>query len=167
MTAWTPRDEYFMSRALQLARTAEALGEVPVGCVVVRGDSIVGEAYNGPIGANDPTAHAEILALRLAGHAVGNYRLVDCDLYVTLEPCPMCAGAMVHARIRRLLFGALDPKTGAAGSVLNGVRDERLNHQVQVLSGLMADEAGTLLTEFFQRRRQARKAERKSAGPDQ
>lgn len=153
-------DARFMTRALHLARTAEATGEVPVGCVVVRDGLIVGEAYNAPIGTHDPAGHAEIRALRMAGRAVGNYRLVDCDLYVTLEPCAMCAGAMVHARLRRVVFGARDEKTGAAGSAFDLLTAATHNHQVQVTKGVLAGESSELLTEFFRRRREARKAEK-------
>ena len=148
-----PFDLDMMRRALALARQAEAGGEVPVGAVVVIDGEVVGEGWNQPVASHDPTAHAEILAMREAGRKTGNYRLVNATLYVTLEPCAMCAGAMVHARIDRLVFGASDPKTGAAGSVFDIVRSPRLNHQLQVTSGVMAEECGTLLQDFFRSRR--------------
>lgn len=142
-----------MRRALALAREAGEAGEVPVGAVIVRDGRIIGEARNRPVSASDPTAHAEILALRAAGEAVGNYRLVGATLYATLEPCPMCAGAMVHARVARLVFGAADPGTGAAGSVFDLLRDTRLNHAVQVQGGVEQEACGGLLREFFRARR--------------
>ncbi len=142
-----------MARALELARRAAGQAEVPVGAVVVLEGRIVGEAANAPIESDDPTAHAEILALRRAGRTVGNYRLPGAVVYVTLEPCPMCAGAMVHARIARLVYGAADRRTGAAGSVFDLARSPALNHQMQVSGGIMADECGRLLRDFFQRRR--------------
>lgn len=142
-----------MARALDLARRAQAAGEVPVGAIVVMADELVGEGWNRPISAHDATAHAEIQALRAAGGHLGNYRLVDCDLYVTLEPCAMCAGAMIHARIRRLVYGAADPKTGAAGSVFDIVRNPSLNHQLDVTPGVLATECGELLRDFFRARR--------------
>jgi tRNA(adenine34) deaminase len=143
----------FMSRALELARRAGAAGEVPVGAVVVLGQEIVGEGRNRPIGLNDPTAHAELVALREAGERVGNYRLVGTTLYVTLEPCVMCAGAMIHARVERLVFGATDPKSGAAGSVFDLTGTEALNHRIEVAGGVLADECGQLLRDFFRARR--------------
>ena len=142
-----------MRRALDLAARAEEAGEVPVGAVIVRDDEIIGEGFNRPIGLNDPSAHAEILALREAGHETENYRLPGSTLYVTLEPCPMCAGAMVHARVGRLVYGAGDPKSGAAGSVLDVVRAPALNHQVEVTGGVLAGDCGQLLREFFRERR--------------
>lgn len=146
-------DAHFMRLALDLARQAEAAGEVPVGAVVVQGGSVVGCGYNRPISSRDPTAHAEIEALRAAAGALGNYRLPGCTLYVTLEPCPMCAGAMVHARIARLVFGASDPRAGAAGTVFNIVQARELNHRVEVSGGVLAAESCALLQEFFRRRR--------------
>jgi tRNA(adenine34) deaminase len=146
-------DMRFMSRALELARRAGAAGEVPVGAVVVLGQEIVGEGRNRPIGLNDPTAHAELVALREAGERVGNYRLVGTTLYVTLEPCVMCAGAMIHARVERLVFGATDPKSGAAGSVFDLTGTEALNHRIEVAGGVLADECGQLLRDFFRARR--------------
>jgi tRNA(adenine34) deaminase len=146
-------DEYWMHRALQLARNAAERGEVPVGALIVLGDEILGEGYNQPISANDPTAHAEIVALRAAAQRVGNYRLPGATLYVTLEPCSMCAGALIHARIERLVFGAFDPKTGAAGSVFELLPSPLHNHQVECRGGVLADECAQLLRDFFQARR--------------
>jgi tRNA(adenine34) deaminase len=143
----------FMRAALDRARAAEAAGEVPVGAVLVRDGEIIGRARNRPIEANDPTAHAEILALREAAAAAGNYRLPDTTLYVTLEPCPMCAGALVHARVSRLVYGAADPRAGAAGSVFDLVRSEALNHRMEVRAGVLADESRELLQGFFRARR--------------
>jgi tRNA(adenine34) deaminase len=152
-TAEPASDAHWMGVALALARDAAARGEVPVGAVVVCGKAIVGRGGNAPIAHNDPTSHAEIAALRDAGRTLGNYRLPGCSLYVTLEPCAMCAGAMMHARIARLVFGANDPKTGAAGSVIDLFAEPRLNHHAQVSGGVRADECGTLLSEFFAARR--------------
>ena len=146
-------DEDFMRAALGLAREAEQAGEVPVGAVVVLDGEIVGRGSNAPIGRHDPSAHAEMLALRDAAQRVGNYRLVGCELYVTLEPCLMCVGAMFHARIARVIYGASDPKTGAAGSVLNLFEEQRLNHHAVVLGGVLADECGSVLSQFFATRR--------------
>lgn len=146
-------DAAFMQAALELAGQAAAAGEVPVGAVVVRDGKVIGRGYNQPVGQTDPSCHAEIMALRDAGRALGNYRLPDCDLYVTLEPCVMCAGAIMHARIRRVVFGAPDPKTGACGSVVDLFAESRLNHHATVTGAVMADEAVTLLQEFFARRR--------------
>lgn len=146
-------DAFFMSRALELARIAEREGEVPVGAVVVKDGGIVGEGWNRPIGTHDPTAHAEIVALRAAARALGTYRLLDTTLYVTLEPCAMCAGAMVHARVKRLVFAATDPRAGAAGSIFNIVQHEALNHRLVYESGVLADECSALLRGFFLARR--------------
>lgn len=148
-----PTDLVFMSRALELARAAEAAGEVPVGAVVVREGQIIGEGSNRPISGHDPTAHAEIVALRAAAAAIGSYRLLDTTLYVTLEPCAMCAGAMVHARVRRLVFAARDPRAGAAGSVFNIVRNPALNHLIECDEGVLAEECAALLKGFFRARR--------------
>jgi len=148
-----PADLAFMSRALELAREAAAAGEVPVGAVIVKDGQIVAEGWNRPIGTCDPTAHAEIIALRAAGTALGTYRLIDTTIYVTLEPCAMCAGAMVHARVGRLVFGATDPRAGAAGSVFNVVQNPALNHRIESGGGVLADECGTLLRDFFAARR--------------
>lgn len=144
----------YMRRALQLARDAACAGEVPVGAVVVSGGQIVGEGANRPIAGHDPTAHAEILALRAAGAALGSYRLTDAVLYVTLEPCAMCAAAMVHARVRRVVFGAFDPKAGAAGSLIDLFRLPGLNHRVDAFGGVLADDCGAVLSDFFAARRQ-------------
>ena len=142
-----------MEAALSEARACTAFGDVPVGAVVARGDEILAAAGNARERLDDPTAHAEILALRAAAKAAGSWRLDDCTLYVTLEPCAMCAGAIVLARVGRLVFGAVDPKAGFVGSLGDLVRDERLNHQVEVLSGVLADEGSALLKDFFRERR--------------
>lgn len=142
-----------MRIALELAGQAAASGEVPVGAVVVHEGVVIGRGYNQPIGQTDPSAHAEIMAMRDAGRVLGNYRLADCDLYVTLEPCVMCAGAIMHARIRRVIYGARDPKTGACGSVVDLFAEPRLNHHATVTGAVMADEAVALLQEFFAQRR--------------
>jgi tRNA(adenine34) deaminase len=142
-----------MAHALALATEAAARGEVPVGAVVVRDGAIVGRGGNAPIAGNDPTAHAEIAALREAGAIVGNYRLTGCTLYVTLEPCAMCAGAILHARLARLVFGARDAKSGACGSVIDLFAEMRLNHHTRVSAGVAADECARLLTQFFAARR--------------
>ena len=149
----TARDEAFMREALALAAEARSAGEVPVGAVLVRDGVIVGRGRNAPVGACDPTAHAEILALRAAGAGAGNYRLPGTTLYATLEPCPMCAGAMVHARVARLVFAAADPRTGAAGSVFDLTGHPALNHRVAVSGGCLADAAAALLRDFFRERR--------------
>jgi tRNA(adenine34) deaminase len=146
-------DLRFMREALDLARAAEAAGEVPVGAVLVREGEIIGRASNRPIETHDPTAHAEILALREAAAASGNYRLTGTTLYVTLEPCPMCAGALVHARVARLVYATADPRAGAAGSVFDLVRSDTLNHRMEVCAGVLADESRELLQGFFRARR--------------
>lgn len=146
-------DEYFMREAISLAHAAECLGEVPVGAVVVRDGQIIGRGFNSPIGEHDPTAHAEIAALRDAARKLGNYRLPGCTLYVTLEPCAMCAGAIMHARIARVVYGARDQKTGVHGSVVDLFGVERLNFHATVEGGLLATECGGLLSAFFARRR--------------
>jgi tRNA(adenine34) deaminase len=148
-----PSDADYMQRALVLARAAAAQGEVPVGALVVRGSEIIGEGANRPIGQHDPSAHAEIEALRAAGRALGDYRLTGATLYVTLEPCIMCASAIVHARIDRVVFGAWDPKAGAAGSIADVFAIPQLNHRVDVFGGVLAEECATLLSEFFRARR--------------
>jgi tRNA(adenine34) deaminase len=148
-------DAKFMGLALEQARLAAAGGEVPVGAVVVKDGRVIGAGHNAPIASHDPTAHAEVNAMRAAAAALGNYRLDGCELYVTLEPCAMCSGAMLHARLKRLVFGAADPKTGAAGSVVDLFGQSRLNHQTEVRSGVLAEECGALLTQFFKGRRQA------------
>jgi tRNA(Arg) A34 adenosine deaminase TadA len=151
---FTEQDARWMAEALALAREAAARGEVPVGAVVVRNAEIVGRGANGPIGACDPTAHAEILALRAAARHLGNYRLADCTLYATLEPCAMCAGAILHARIEHVIYGAADAKTGACGSVVNLFSEKALNHHARLSPGLLASECGALLSEFFAARRE-------------
>ena len=147
-------DDAWMAEALALAVAAGARGEVPVGAIVVCDGTIVGRGGNAPIAANDPTAHAEIAALREAAAALRNYRLPGCSLYVTLEPCPMCVGAVLHARLARLVFGARDPKTGACGSVIDITGETRLNHHTRVTGGIAAQACGALLTQFFAARRQ-------------
>ncbi len=142
-----------MQRALELARRAEAEDEVPVGALLVRDDQIIGEGWNMPITHHDPSAHAEIQALRSAARAVSNYRLPETTLYVTLEPCVMCAGAIIHARIQRVVFAARDPKTGAAGSMFDILNSDLHNHGVQISEGVLAEECGQLLTDFFRARR--------------
>lgn len=148
-----PGDIDFMRLALEQANTARAAGEVPVGAVLVSGDRVIAGGANRPIAANDPTAHAEIEALRSCGRTLGSYRLTDTTLYVTLEPCPMCAMAIVHARVRRLVFGAWDPRAGAAGSVTDIFALPGLNHRVDVFGGVLMEECGSLLREFFAARR--------------
>ena len=142
-----------MRHAIELAKHGSQQGEVPVGAVLVQNDQILGEGWNRPIGEHDPSAHAEIVALRAAGSATKNYRLLDTTLYVTLEPCVMCAGAIIHARVANVVFGAKDPKAGAAGSVVNIFANNKINHHVQVEGGLLAEECGQLLTEFFRLKR--------------
>lgn len=154
-------DENYMQIALALASQAALIGEVPVGAVVVKDGIIIGRGSNAPIANQDPTAHAEIIAMRDAAKHLGNYRLVDCTLYVTLEPCAMCTGAIQHARIARLVYGASDPKTGACGSVINLMAETKLNHHTEVCSGVLAEACGALLTDFFRARRLA-----KSLNPD-
>ena len=146
-------DVDWMRKALELAGRAEAEGEVPVGAIVVRGEAVLGEGWNRPIGSHDPTAHAEILALRAAAAVAGDYRLGGATLYVTLEPCPMCAAAIAHARIARLVFGAWDPRQGAAGSAFNLVAADAMNHRVDSYGGVLSEECGTLLRRFFAGRR--------------
>jgi tRNA(adenine34) deaminase len=153
MAAEAVTDETWMDEALALARAAGARGEVPVGAVVVREGRVIGRGGNAPIAGNDPTAHAEIAALRDAAQAVGNYRLVGCALYSTLEPCAMCAGAILHARIARVVYGARDPKSGVCGSVLDLFSERRLNHHAVVVGGVRADACGALLSTFFAARR--------------
>ena len=150
---WPMDDEFFMREAISLALAAECLGEVPVGALVVRDGVIVGRGFNSPIGDHDPTAHAEIAALRDAARNLRNYRLPGCELFVTLEPCVMCAGALMQARIARLIYGARDPKTGVHGSVVDIFAVERLNHHTEVLGGVLARECGQLLSDFFAARR--------------
>lgn len=154
------RDERFMALALDEAAKAWAVGEVPVGAVVVREGEVIGRGFNRPISSRDPTAHAEIVALREAAQRLDNYRLPGCVLYVTLEPCLMCVGAMLHARLEGVIFGAHDPKTGAAGSVIDPFRERRLNHHTTVRGGVAAEACGALLRAFFAERRLIRKKER-------
>ena len=146
-------DIQYMQAALTLAAEAALAGEVPVGAVVVKDGAIIGRGSNAPISRHDPSAHAEILALRDAASSIGNYRLVGCTLYVTLEPCAMCSGAIQHARIARLVYGAKDPKTGACGSVVDLMAEPRLNHHAEVAGGVMADTCGLMLSSFFAERR--------------
>ena len=146
-------DEYYMREALSMARSAECLGEVPVGAIVVREGVIVGRGFNSPIGESDPTAHAEIAALRDAARSLENYRLPGCELFVTLEPCAMCAGAILHSRIARVVYGARDPKTGVHGSVVDLFAVERLNHHTRVEGGVLAEECSQLLSSFIASRR--------------
>ena len=146
-------DADYMRHALELASQSQAASEVPVGAVVVKNGEIVGRGFNAPISRHDPSAHAEIMALRDAAQRLGNYRLVDCELFVTLEPCLMCAGAIMHARIARVVYGAGDPKTGACGSVLDVFAEQRLNHHAEVTGGVLAEECGALLSNFFALRR--------------
>ena len=153
-------DEKWMRHAMALALRAEAMGEVPVGAVLVRGDEVVAEGWNVSITHHDPAAHAEIMALREAGARLGNYRLLETTLYVTLEPCLMCVGAMIHARIGRLVYGASDLKTGAVHSVFPLLGDPRHNHQIPVTAGVLAEECSLQLSRFFQKRRAQIKAQR-------
>jgi tRNA(adenine34) deaminase len=151
-------DTDFMQLALAQAQHAWSAGEVPVGAVVVRDGELIAVGYNQPIGRHDPTAHAEIVALRAAAEKLGNYRLPGCELFVTLEPCVMCSGAMMHARLARVVYGAADPKTGACGSVLNLFEQEKLNHHTELVGGVLADEASAMLRGFFAERRAAARA---------
>lgn len=147
------QDQHWMRAALDLARHAAATGEVPVGAVLVRLGEVIGEGWNQPISTCDPTAHAEVVALRSAGSRTGNYRLIDSTLYVTLEPCPMCAGALVQARVGRVVFGAPDPRSGSAGSVFNLLQSPMLNHRTEVCGEVLAEDCGALLRDFFRARR--------------
>ncbi|MFR0655899.1 tRNA adenosine(34) deaminase TadA [Pantoea sp. SIMBA_079] len=159
-------DEYWMRHALQLAQRAREQGEVPVGAVLVQGERIIGEGWNRPIGQCDPTAHAEIMALRQGGKVLDNYRLLDTTLYVTLEPCVMCAGAMVHSRITRLVYGAKDVKTGAAGSLLDVLGHPGMNHQIEIACGVLAEECAGMLSDFFRMRREQKRALRQAQRAD-
>jgi tRNA(adenine34) deaminase len=146
-------DIFWMQRAIELAREAEQRGEVPVGAVLVKDNQVIGEGYNAPIATHDPSAHAEIQAIRAAASALGNYRLLNTTLYVTVEPCVMCAGAIVHARISEVVYGASEPRSGAVGSVFNLLQSDALNHQVTIRSGVLKQECASLLKNFFQQRR--------------
>lgn len=154
--------EYWMRHALLLAQRAWDEGEVPVGAVLVHNNQVIGEGWNRPIGRHDPTAHAEIMALRQGGLVLQNYRLLDTTLYVTLEPCVMCAGAMVHSRIGTLVFGARDLKTGAAGSLMDVLHHPGMNHRVEIVEGTLSDECSGMLSEFFRQRRLAIKAQKQA-----
>jgi tRNA(adenine34) deaminase len=151
-------DAEYMQQALLLADQAQAMNEVPVGAVVVKDGEIIGRGFNSPIAHHDPSAHAEMQALREAAKAIGNYRLAGCELFVTLEPCLMCAGAIMHARVARVVYGASDLKTGACGSVLNAFAQERLNHHTEVIGGVLAEVCGDKLSQFFALRRAQKKA---------
>lgn len=158
----THDDKYFMARAFELAQQAESHNEIPVGAIVVYQGEIIGEGFNQSIMLNDPSAHAEMIAIRQAGEKLNNYRLIDCTLYVTLEPCPMCAGLLVHSRIKKLVYACPDLKTGSAGSVFNLVGTSQLNHQLVVESGLMSEQCSALLSSFFKRRRHEKKLAKKA-----
>ncbi|MFZ8198853.1 tRNA adenosine(34) deaminase TadA [Alteromonas portus] len=158
----TEEDVKWMKHALTLADKAESIGEVPVGACVVLNGELIGEGFNTPITDNDPSAHAELRAVKAAASAVQNYRLIDATLYVTLEPCSMCAGMLVHARVKRVVFGAKDAKTGAAGSVMNLLQHPALNHQLEVVSGVLAEECANKLSDFFRKRRKEIKAAKKA-----
>ncbi len=155
-----PADEHAMRLALDQALNAQLAGAVPVGAVILRAGQVIATGYNRPITTHDPTAHAEIVALRHAAHLLGNYRLPECELYVTLEPCAMCAMAMMHARLKRVVYAATDPKTGVAGSVMDLFADRRLNHHTEVVGGVLADASAELLRGFFADRRAAQRARR-------
>ena len=155
-------DQYWMAKALEYANKAEQLDEIPVGAVLVKDNKLIAAGYNRSITDNDPSAHAEMIAIREGGKALNNYRLIDCTLYVTLEPCSMCAGLLVHSRIKRLVFGAADEKTGSAGSIMNLLQDSRLNHQVDVEAGVLSELCGQTISDFFKRRRQEIKAKKQA-----
>ncbi len=154
----TEQDIYWMQYAIELAARAEAAGEVPVGAVLVKDGQVLGEGWNLSISCHDPTAHAEMQAIRQSGQVLQNYRMLDCTLYVTLEPCAMCAGALVHSRVKRLVYGATDLKAGACGSVFDIVRHPQLNHQLDVCAGVLAEDCATQLSAFFRKRRAEQKA---------
>jgi len=162
MTHGTPADQHAMRLALDQALNAQLAGEVPVGAVILREGKVIATGYNRPITTHDPTAHAEIVALRHAAHLLENYRLPECELFVTLEPCAMCAMALMHARLKRVVFGAFDPKTGAAGSLLNLFDDPRLNHHTELAGGVLAEASSSLLRDFFAERR----AQQRKPGPE-
>lgn len=161
-TKFSSDDETFMRRAIALADLAQSHNEIPVGAVLVHNGKIIGEGFNQSIMNNDPSAHAEMMAIRDAGKNIANYRLLDCTLYVTLEPCCMCAGLLVHSRIKQLVFASKDLKTGAAGSAFALLNHQQHNHQVEVRSGLFAEECSTMLSAFFKRRRAEKKAEKQA-----
>ncbi|MEP0356233.1 tRNA adenosine(34) deaminase TadA [Paraglaciecola sp.] len=150
-------DTKWMRHALTLANNAQSQGEIPVGAVLVQEGNIIGQGWNQSITLHDPSAHAEMMAIREAGQTLKNYRLINSTLYVTLEPCSMCAGVLVHSRIQRVVYGASDFKTGAAGSIMNLLNDERLNHQIEVTKGVLGDECGAMLSDFFRTRRAEKK----------
>ncbi|MBW7983852.1 tRNA adenosine(34) deaminase TadA [Enterobacillus tribolii] len=154
-------DAYWMKQALTLAHKAREQGEVPVGALLVLDNQIIGQGWNRPIGRHDPTAHAEIMALQQGGQVLQNYRLINATLYVTLEPCVMCAGAMVHSRIKRLVYGANDLKTGAAGSLVDILRHPGMNHQIEITSGVLAEECAQVLSDFFRWRREQKREQRR------
>ncbi len=156
-TSEQSRDEFFMRHALQCAQLAYDAGEVPVGAVIVHQNRVIARGYNHPIGLNDPTAHAEVQALRAAAQILNNYRMPECELYVTLEPCLMCTGAMFHARLSRVVFGASDYKTGVAGSIMNAFDNQQINHHTAVVSGVLEDETREILQRFFRARRLSQK----------
>jgi tRNA(adenine34) deaminase len=164
--SFSERDLYFMKLAQAAAEEARAAGEVPVGAVLVRGDEVIAKGFNHPIGAHDPSAHAEMVALRAAAQALENYRLPGCELYVTLEPCLMCAGAIMHARVARVVFGARDPKTGACGSVVDAFANPQLNHHTTVVGGALESECAAALKSFFADRRRAVREARNAARGD-
>ena len=147
-------DQFWMQRALELASLAEQQGEVPIGAIVVKDEQVIGEGYNAPISLHDPSGHAEIIALRQAAQRLGNYRLLNCTLYVTVEPCLMCVGAMIHARIKALVYGAPEPKTGAVSSAFEILNSPKHNHQVQIRQGVLAEQCAAVLKNFFQARRE-------------
>ena len=155
------QDIYWMQQALGYANRAEQVGEIPVGAVVVKEGQLIAAGWNQSIMYHDPSAHAEMVAIREAGRQLNNYRLIDCTLYVTLEPCPMCAGLLVHSRLQRVVFGAFDHKTGAAGTIMDLLQDTRLNHQPLVTPGVLAEVCGDKLSKFFKQRRQAIKQQKK------
>lgn len=163
LTMQDERDQYWMQYALALADKAEQAGEIPVGAVLIKDNQIIGEGWNMSICQHDPSAHAEMLAVRQGAQQLQNYRLLDTTLYVTLEPCAMCAGLLVHSRVKRLVFGAFDAKTGAVGSVMNLVQHPVLNHQLEVTAGVLAEECGAKLSEFFRKRRQQHKQQKEQA----
>jgi tRNA(adenine34) deaminase len=165
LQAASAADEHAMRIALDQARNAWLVGEVPVGAVIMRAGQVIATGYNRPITEHDPTAHAEIVALRHAATLLANYRLPECELYVTLEPCAMCAMALMHARFKRVVFGARDPKTGAAGSVIDLFGEAKLNHHTQIVGGVLADECGGVLREFFAERRELYRQRRAGAQP--